>query len=155
MRLGGRVEEWIEVPIMGGRVVDPIWRCLALSPDMSCGVHMAGWNRRRQGLFLFICWRDANKQHFCSLLSWTFCVFFVCHWIFLLKALVFFGQLLPYWHMEHQIRHQDNCHFFPLHTLRIWKRPPVTSERLIWANEISRCQQSPQPLSDYWDGLLW
>lgn len=31
---------------------------------------------------------------------------------------------------------------------RMWDRPPVISERQILANEISRCQQSPQPLSD-------
>lgn len=38
-----------EVPFMGGRLVDPMRRCLAVCPDMPCGVQMAGWNERREG----------------------------------------------------------------------------------------------------------
>lgn len=42
MGVRGDLRQREEVPFMGGRVVDPLWRCLAVCPDMPCGLQMAG-----------------------------------------------------------------------------------------------------------------
>lgn len=93
-----------EVPFMGGRLVDPMRRCLAVCPDMPCGVQMAGWNERREGhTILWLLVRG----------TWTAVLFTRSPWVHFSLFLCFFSlsiiEIIFLWPVSCRLTSTGNC----------------------------------------------